>query len=177
MLQFKEAGSGLCIGVPPWAPNGKKPERPPELTGFVIAGEDQKWVWAKARIEGNTVAVWSDEVKKPVAVRYCWGGYPRFSLYNKEGLPAFPFRTDNCNVRSRLELSGGLASVPSLLDHRIVGSRKVGTAQCILGNGRSLCGAGILGCASSGQDTEKRKYFCRMAPIASSRNDIIKSRH
>jgi sialate O-acetylesterase len=66
-----------------------------ELKGFAIAGEDQKFVWANAKIEGNTVVVSSPEINKPVAVRYAWGKNPPASLYNKADLPASPFKTDN----------------------------------------------------------------------------------
>jgi sialate O-acetylesterase len=62
--------------------------------GFAIAGADRKFVWAKARIEGDTVVVWSDAVAKPVAVRYAWADNPAANLYNGAGLPASPFRTD-----------------------------------------------------------------------------------
>ena len=65
-----------------------------ELKGFAIAGADQKWVWAKARIAGNQVIVSSPEVKAPVAVRYAWANNPDCNLYNGVGLPASPFRTD-----------------------------------------------------------------------------------
>ena len=65
------------------------------LSGFGIAGADQKFVWAKATIEGNTIIVYSDEVPNPVAVRYNWADNPPGNLFNKEGLPASPFRTDN----------------------------------------------------------------------------------
>jgi sialate O-acetylesterase len=65
-----------------------------KLIGFSIAGEDGKFVWADAEIEGDTVVVWSDKVQKPVAVRYGWAGNPECNLYNKLGLPAVPFRTD-----------------------------------------------------------------------------------
>jgi sialate O-acetylesterase len=65
-----------------------------KLLGFAIAGEDKKFVWADAKIEGNTVVVWSDKVQKPVAVRYAFENHPICNLYNKEGLPASPFRTD-----------------------------------------------------------------------------------
>ena len=77
-----------------------------ELKTFAIAGEDtsasgnpaaagKKFVWANARIEGDSVVVWSDEVKKPSIVRYAWAENPEgCNLYNKEGLPAVPFRTD-----------------------------------------------------------------------------------
>jgi sialate O-acetylesterase len=64
------------------------------LKGFAIAGEDHKFVWAEARIEGNDVVVWNKDVTKPVAVRYAWADNPICNLYNKAGLPASPFRTD-----------------------------------------------------------------------------------
>jgi len=65
-----------------------------ELTGFAIAGEDKKFVWAKARIEGKKVVVSSPSVEKPTVVRYGWADFPVVNLKNKEGLPASPFRTD-----------------------------------------------------------------------------------
>ena len=65
-----------------------------ELQGFAIAGAEKEFVWAKAKIEGNTVVVSADEVKDPVAVRYGWSANPKCNLYNKAGLPASPFRTD-----------------------------------------------------------------------------------
>ena len=65
-----------------------------ELTGFAIAGEDNKFVWAKARIEGNKVVVSSPSVTKPTTVRYGWADFPVVNLSNKAGLPASPFRTD-----------------------------------------------------------------------------------
>jgi sialate O-acetylesterase len=64
------------------------------LKEFTIAGDDKKFVQAQARIEGNKVIVWSDAVKKPVAVRFGWKNFPHAELYNKAGLPASPFRTD-----------------------------------------------------------------------------------
>ncbi len=64
------------------------------LKGFAIAGEDRKFVWADAKIEGETVVVRSDQVAKPVAVRYAWANNPVCNLYNEAGLPASPFRTD-----------------------------------------------------------------------------------
>lgn len=63
--------------------------------GFAIAGEDHKFVWAKAQIDGEDVVVWSKDVVKPVAVRYAWADNPVCNLYNKSGLPASPFRTDD----------------------------------------------------------------------------------
>ncbi len=65
-----------------------------ELEGFSICGEDNKWVWAQAKIEGGTVVVSSPAVSKPVAVRYAWADNPTCNLYNGAGLPASPFQTD-----------------------------------------------------------------------------------
>lgn len=65
------------------------------LKGFAIAGDDHKWVWADAKIDGNTVVVSSSKVANPVAVRYSWAAFMDSNLYNQAGLPAFPFRTDN----------------------------------------------------------------------------------
>jgi sialate O-acetylesterase len=81
LLSFKHVGSGLV------AKNG-------ELRGFAIAGQDRKFVNADAKIEGNKVVVSSPDVKQPVAVRYSWANFPLGNLWNKEGLPATPFRTD-----------------------------------------------------------------------------------
>ena len=64
------------------------------LTCFAIAGEDQKFVEAKAAIDGKTVVVTADAVVKPVAVRFGWHQESEPNLSNKEGLPASPFRTD-----------------------------------------------------------------------------------
>lgn len=66
-----------------------------ELTGFAIAGEDGKFAWADARIEGETVIVSSPDVPKPAAVRYAWDSSPKCNLTNRDHLPAVPFRTDN----------------------------------------------------------------------------------
>ena len=82
ILSFKHTDGGLM------AKDG-------ELRGFVIAGADKKWCWAKARIEGGQVFVSSSEVKTPVAVRYGWADNPNCNLYNGAGLPASPFRTDD----------------------------------------------------------------------------------
>jgi sialate O-acetylesterase len=83
VLRFANTGSGLVT----------KNNEP--LKYIVIAGADKKFVPANAKIEGNTIVVWSPEVKKPVAVRYAFIDNPQgANLYNKEGLPASPFRTD-----------------------------------------------------------------------------------
>ncbi|MEM4248640.1 MAG: sialate O-acetylesterase, partial [Candidatus Nanoarchaeia archaeon] len=85
IIKFKDFGTGLI------AKNNKP------LSGFTIAGEDRKFKNAKAEIiSENEVAVWNEEVPEPKAVRYAWANNPQSAnLYNKEGLPAFPFRTDD----------------------------------------------------------------------------------
>lgn len=66
-----------------------------ELKHFAIAGKNHKFVWAKATIDGDTVVVKAEGIKDPVAVRYAWASNPEgCNLYNKEGLPGNPFRTD-----------------------------------------------------------------------------------
>ena len=94
-LSFDHVGKGLMVG--------KKTKLEPtaevkdgKLENFAVAGEDKKWVWADARIEGDTVVVSSDDVKKPVAVRYGFTMNPgNANLYNKDGIAALPFRTDD----------------------------------------------------------------------------------
>lgn len=82
-IHFKNVGDGLM------AEDG-------ELKEFAIAGKDQKFVWANARIEGDKIVVFSPKISNPVAVRYAWANNPEnANLYNKEGLPASPFRTDD----------------------------------------------------------------------------------
>jgi sialate O-acetylesterase len=83
ILKFDNIGSGLM------AKNGG------ELKYFSVAGANKKFVWAKAKIVGNTITVRSDDITSPVAVRYAWADNPEgANLYNKEGLPASAFRTD-----------------------------------------------------------------------------------
>lgn len=66
------------------------------LGGFAVASADKKFVWAQAKIEGNKVVVWSDQVAKPTVVRYAWADNPEnANLYNREGLPASTFTTEN----------------------------------------------------------------------------------
>ncbi len=66
-----------------------------KLKGFAIAGEDKKFVWAKAEIKGDEIIVWNANIKNPVAIRYAWASNPVCNLYNGAGLPASPFRTDD----------------------------------------------------------------------------------
>jgi sialate O-acetylesterase len=82
-INFTSTGGGLITN------DGEEPAE------FAIAGDDKKFVWAKSKIEGNTVVVWNDALQNPKFVRYAWSDNPvNPNLYNKEGLPASPFRTD-----------------------------------------------------------------------------------
>jgi sialate O-acetylesterase len=73
-----------------------------KLTGFSIAGKDGKFIWANAQISGpDNVIVSSPQVPHPVAARYGWADYPVVNLYNSEGLPASPFRTDHFNITTQ----------------------------------------------------------------------------
>ena len=66
-----------------------------QLEGFAICGADKHWVWAEAKIDGDTVLVSSNQLPAPVAVRYAWSDNPTCNLYNTAGLPTSPFRTDD----------------------------------------------------------------------------------
>ncbi len=94
-IVFDSAGSGLMAGkkeglAPTVEAKGEKLQR------FAIAGANKQWAWANAAIDGKTVVVWSEKVPRPVAVRYAFSMNPQgANLYNKEGLPASPFRTDD----------------------------------------------------------------------------------
>lgn len=80
-LKFTNVGAGLVA-------------KTDTLRGFAVAGADQQFHWATARLVGNEVVVQSPEVPAPLAVRYAWADNPAATLYNKDGLPAPPFRTD-----------------------------------------------------------------------------------
>lgn len=83
ILTFSHTGSGLV------AKGGGS------LKCFAIAGADKHFVWAKAKIVGDKVVVWNNRISHPVAVRYAWADNPAgANLFNREGLPASPFRTD-----------------------------------------------------------------------------------
>lgn len=83
IIEFSDTGSGLTV------------KGGGQLKHFAIAGRDGKFVWAKAIIENDRVVVWHDDVPDPVAVRYAWADNPEgANLYNREGLPASPFTTE-----------------------------------------------------------------------------------
>jgi len=94
-IAFDSVGSGLTVATKKgFAPVVKEPQG--KLKHFAIVGEDKKWAWADAVIDGKTVLVSSPAVLKPVAVRYAYTmSGDDCNLYNNEGLPASPFRTDD----------------------------------------------------------------------------------
>lgn len=95
IVEFDHVGSGLMVG----SKQGREPaveDKDDKLGRFAIAGADKKWAWAEAVIDGNTVVLSSPEVAEPVAARYAFSMNPHgANLYNREGLPASPFRTDD----------------------------------------------------------------------------------
>lgn len=90
VIQFDHLGAGLVA-------KGDK------LLGFAVAGADKNFVWADAKIVGDTVVVSSPQVMNPEAVRYAWAPNPKCNLYNSADQPASPFRTDNWPI----EVSAG----------------------------------------------------------------------
>ena len=102
-VTFKNVGSGLVLGIPPSLPGQPAAPAPGVLKGFEIAGTNQQWFVAQAVIDGPCVIVSCDQVVDPVAARYAWGDFPPCNLYNKEGLPAVPFRTDDWNPKAAFE--------------------------------------------------------------------------
>jgi sialate O-acetylesterase len=88
LVRFDHVGGGLVARSADEATGGR-------VGGFAIAGADRRFVWAEARVDGDHVVVWSDRVPNPVAVRYAWANNPSTAnLYNRDSLPAAPFRTD-----------------------------------------------------------------------------------
>jgi sialate O-acetylesterase len=84
-ISFEHIGSGLLVK-----------DRYGYLKGFEVAGDDRKFYYARAWVEGNDVVVSAEAVPNPVAARYAWADNPEdANLYNREGFPASPFRTDN----------------------------------------------------------------------------------
>jgi len=94
-LKFTSTGGGLMVGKK----TGRAPteeDKSAKLARFAIAGEDRNWAWAEAVIDGDTVVLRAAGVPNPVAVRYAYAMNPEAAnLYNRAGLPASPFRTDD----------------------------------------------------------------------------------
>ena len=94
-VNFDHVGSGLMVGKKNGLASVQE-VKDGELKWFSIAGSDKQWHWAKATIDGNTVVVSNENVANPMAVRYAFAMNPEgCNLYNREGLPASPFRTDD----------------------------------------------------------------------------------
>ena len=97
-IEFDHVGGGLMAADKGPDTPGVAPVETPDapLKGFAVAGADKRWVWANARIDGDTVVVSAEGVETPVAVRYAHRANPMgdCNLYNRAGLPASPFRTD-----------------------------------------------------------------------------------
>ncbi|KNY29823.1 sialate O-acetylesterase [Pseudobacteroides cellulosolvens] len=105
-VTFDYTGSGLMVGQK----TGLDPVKMVPggvLKGFAIAGSDKKFVWADAVIEDDSIVLSSSSVSAPEAVRYSWSDNPIGNLYNKEGFPASPFRTD---IDNRLAVIDGTGS-------------------------------------------------------------------
>jgi sialate O-acetylesterase len=81
-VRFRDVGEGLAV-------------RGDRLTGFALAGDDRRFFWAEAVIEGEDVVLSSPQVPQPVAVRFAYGNYWPTALFNKAGWPVAPFRTDD----------------------------------------------------------------------------------
>jgi sialate O-acetylesterase len=82
-IKFSSLGGGLTVK-----------DKYGYIRGFEIAGSDHLFHWAQARPDGNDIVVFNEVVREPTAVRYDWANTPDGNLYNREGLPALPFRTD-----------------------------------------------------------------------------------
>jgi sialate O-acetylesterase len=83
-IRFANTGSGVVIN-----------DKYGYGRDFEIASAGGKFRWARARLEGQDVLVFNDGVRQPVAVRYSWSNTPDGNVFNTEGLPAVPFRTDS----------------------------------------------------------------------------------
>jgi sialate O-acetylesterase len=94
VLSFRNVGGGLVAKGGP-------------LEGFTVAGDDGKFVKAEAEVKGDTVVVWSKDVPKPAAVRFGWSNLPVVNLFDKDGLPATPFRTDDFPLVTGPKPAGG----------------------------------------------------------------------
>ena len=103
VLEFDNVGSGL-ITKDVALDRNRIPAT--QLKGFALCGEDKKFHWANAAIQNNKVIVSSPNMAKPVAVRYAWADFPLCNLYNAEGFPAVPFRTDQFEQKDAGKVGG-----------------------------------------------------------------------
>lgn len=127
-VRFETHGQALAVAAPPWRAAGAPLRDPSRLAGFLVAGADQRFVPADARVDGDAVIVASEAVPQPVAVRYNWTDFPEGNLYDVAGLPAAPFRTDAWEPapleNTALRAAPGTADWRKVFDARVVDARK-----------------------------------------------------
>ncbi|MFO0874217.1 MAG: family 16 glycoside hydrolase [Phycisphaerales bacterium] len=151
-VHFDQVGGGLKAS-------------PAGLGGFAIAGEDRRFHDAEARIEGETVVVWSESVPKPVAVRYAWSAAPSASLFAANGLPVAPFRTDAWPAPE-----GGW---PAPADRGATSFLSKDPDLKPIFNGRDLAGWSIINVAPGTFSVRDGVIFCTGKPTGLLRTDAM----
>jgi sialate O-acetylesterase len=116
VLDFDNLGGGLVTKAVEADGHFVSPD---SLRGFAVCGPDQRFYWADAVIRGRQVVVSSSQVSSPVAVRYAWANFPLCNLYNREGFPAVPFRTDQFEPASSAKVGGIGVGKPFVCNHPI----------------------------------------------------------
>ncbi|MBM3858826.1 MAG: sialate O-acetylesterase [Verrucomicrobia bacterium] len=130
-LEFDNVGGGLITKAV--ETDGHSVPASP-LKGFSICGADKKFYWANAVIQGKQVIVSSPKVAAPVAVRYAWADFPLCNLYNKEGFPAVPFRTDKFEMNDAGKVTGIGVGKPSVCNQPITNGLYGGLTDGDLGD-------------------------------------------
>lgn len=135
VLEFENLGGGLITREV----NADGHQVPADvLKGFSVCGEDKMFHWADAVIQGDQVLVSSPKVTAPVAVRYAWADFPLCNLYNREGFPAVPFRTDHFEAAAIGKASGKVGGIalgkPFLCNQPIMNGRYGGLTDGDLGD-------------------------------------------
>jgi len=131
VLDFDNIGGGLITKAVD-ADGHPVPASP--LRGFSICGADQKFYWADAVIEGQQVIVSSAKVAAPAAVRYAWADFPLCNLYNREGFPAVPFRTDQFEMVEPGKVGGIGVGKPFVCNQPITNGKFGGLTDGNLGD-------------------------------------------
>jgi hypothetical protein len=147
-LMFDHVGSGLEL-------------REDASRHFIIAGADKRFHFADAVVEGDTIIVSSDAVKRPKAVRYGWTAAGAPNLFNREGLPASPFRTDEWDMDS-----GSVDNDAEMAKHR---TKEDGFVP--LFNGKDLSGWHNVQCDESTWQVKDGKILCSGIPTGVLRTD------
>jgi hypothetical protein len=141
IVEFDKVGGGLVTKAVEMDGHSIPAE---PLRGFSVCGADKKFVWADAVIRGNQVVVSSPRVAAPVAVRYAWADFPLCNLYNKEGFPAVPFRSDDFDMAGTGAIGtiGGIAvGKPFVCSHPIMNGLYGGLTDGDLGDNRNTAWA------------------------------------